>query len=272
MSVRPSRWAKEEREDEEARRERKKARFESEKKESAPVYSSVSGHAVAVAMAAATSRQSDGGMKKLARKGSGDDAKRGDDRFTGEDDVQKLFEEFQEEEEGKEEEKDSGKKKDDVVSKSRNFVPSGKLKEDAALRYKGRVLMFDEPEDAVVPVFKNDGRWRIYIFKGKERIGEPLILQNGSCFLLGRDREIVDIPLDHPTCSAQHAVLQYRLVDSPDGGKIVKLYIMDLGSTNGTFLNGDKLKPRVYVEILEKDIVKFALSTRDYIFVKEDAS
>jgi len=151
-------------------------------------------------------------------------------------------------------------------------VPSGKLKEDSALKYKGRVLMFDEPEDAAVPVFEEDGRWRIYIFKGKERIGEPLILQGGSCFLLGRDREIVDIPLDHPTCSSQHAVLQYRRVKNANDEQMVKLYIMDLGSTNGTFLNGDRLKPRVYVELLEKDIVKFALSTRDYIFVKELAS
>ena len=283
MSVRPSRWAKEEREDEEARRERKKARVDGEKDAgkkvgSTPEYTSASGHAVAVAMAAAA-RRGDGGVKKesVPRKGSSG-SMRDDDRggrFTEEDDVQKLFEEFQEEEEkegGKEKDGDESEKKDDVVSKSRNFVPSGKLKEDAALKYKGRVLMFDEPEDAVIPVFKSDGRWRIYIFKGKERIGEPLILQGGSVFLLGRDREIVDIPLDHPTCSAQHAVLQYRLVETPDGGKVVKLYIMDLGSTNGTFLNGDKLKPRVYVEILEKDIVKFALSTRDYIFVKENPS
>ena len=206
------------------------------------------------------------------------------DHFVGEDEAQKLFDAFQEEEEGEQQQdgsvpedrqhaKHEGKDKgSDIVSESRNFIPSGKLKEDTALKYKGRVLMFDEPQDAAVPVFKKDGRWRIYIFKAKERIGEPLILQNGSCFLLGRDREIVDIPLDHPTCSAQHAVLQYRQVRGADGQQCIKLYIMDLGSTNGTFLNGDKLKPRVYVELLEKDIVKFALSTREYIFVKEFSS
>ena len=38
--------------------------------------------------------------------------------------------------------------------------------------------------------------------------------------------QIVDVPIDHPSCSKQHAVLQYRLVDyeKEDGtaGKKVK--------------------------------------------------
>lgn len=239
---------------------------------------SASSHALAAAMASRPPQKSVSSRKDYEPAWG-----RGRDHFVGEDEAQKLFDAFQEEEEGEQQEssapgesqhgKHDGKDKDsDVVSASRNFIPSGKLKEDTALKYKGRVLMFDEPQDAAVPVFKKDGRWRIYIFKAKEVIGEPLILQNGSCFLLGRDREIVDIPLDHPTCSAQHAVLQYRQVRDADGQQCIKLYIMDLGSTNGTFLNGDKLKPRVYVELLEKDIVKFALSTREYIFVKEFSS
>lgn len=31
-----------------------------------------------------------------------------------------------------------------------------------------------------------------------------------SAFLFGRDRVVADIPLDHPSASKQHAVLQYR--------------------------------------------------------------
>ena len=34
-----------------------------------------------------------------------------------------------------------------------------------------------------------------------------------SMFLLAFGFQIADIPIDHPSCSKQHAVLQYRLVD-----------------------------------------------------------
>lgn len=283
MSVRHSRWESAEDACESGARANKRACFSGERDRSLVAVKqeekerltsrSASSHALAAAMASRPPPK-----RVSARKNPEPTWGKGGDHFVGEDEAQKLFDAFQEEEDcavpdGLQHVEHDGKDKDsDVVSASRNFIPSGKLKEDTALKYKGRVLMFDEPQDAAVPVFKKDGRWRIYIFKAKERIGEPLILQNGSCFLLGRDREIVDIPLDHPTCSAQHAVLQYRQVRGADGQQCIKLYIMDLGSTNGTFLNGDKLKPRVYVELLEKDIVKFALSTREYIFVKEFSS
>ena len=289
MSVRHSRWERTDGACEGESRARKRACCPSDKERSLGTVKqektecltaqSASSHALAAAMASRPAPRS-----VPRRKDTEPTWGKGGDHFVGEDEAQKLFDEFHEEEEEAEKRdgaapdshkharQDGKDKGDDVVRASRNFIPSGKLKEDTALKYKGRVLMFDEPQDAAVPVFKKDGRWRIYVFKGKERIGEPLILQNGSCFLLGRDREIVDIPLDHPTCSSQHAVLQYRQVCDADGQQCIKLYIMDLGSTNGTFLNGDKLKPRVYVELLEKDIVKFALSTREYIFVKEFSS
>lgn len=48
-----------------------------------------------------------------------------------------------------------------------------------------------------------------------------------------------------------------------------RLYIMDLESTNGTILNGNKLEGRRYVEILPKDILKFASSTREYVFMND---
>ena len=157
-------------------------------------------------------------------------------------------------------------------------MPSGKLQEEAALKYKGRKLLWDEPADAAAP----NTRWRIYVFKGESTVGEPLLVHKQSCYLFGRDRAIADIPTDHPSCSAQHAVLQYRRVgdrvlnsDDLDGKKElvvvsdVRPYIMDLGSTNGTTLNGEKLPPKTYVEVKEKDVVKFAFSTRDYVFVQD---
>jgi smad nuclear-interacting protein 1 len=44
---------------------------------------------------------------------------------------------------------------------------------------------------------------------------------------------------------------------------------MDLESTNGTFLNGERIESSRYYEILENDMVKFGHSEREYIFLKE---
>jgi smad nuclear-interacting protein 1 len=84
---------------------------------------------------------------------------------------------------------------------------------------------------------------------------------------------VVDIPLDHPSCSKQHAVLQYRAVEVEDEEmgttKIVKPYLLDLESTNGTFVNGDRLESARYYELREKDVVKFGLSTREFVVLHE---
>ena len=45
---------------------------------------------------------------------------------------------------------------------------------------------------------------------------------------------------------------------------------MDLESTNGTFLCDDKIKPRRYYELKEKDVIKFGFSTREYVVIKDD--
>jgi smad nuclear-interacting protein 1 len=33
-----------------------------------------------------------------------------------------------------------------------------------------------------------------------------------SAYLIGRDRTVVDLPVDHPSCSKQHAALQFRQI------------------------------------------------------------
>lgn len=97
-----------------------------------------------------------------------------------------------------------------------------------------------------------------------------------SAFLIGRDRQVCDLPVDHPSCSKQHAVLQYRLMDYKrnDGvmSRRVVPYIIDLGSANGTFLNNQKIDPQRYYEIQENDIIKFAFSTREYVLLHEDSA
>lgn len=100
-----------------------------------------------------------------------------------------------------------------------------------------------------------------------------LHLHRQSAYLLGRDRRVADIPTDHPSCSKQHAVLQFRMVEFERGngtlGRRVRPYIMDLDSGNGTYLNNSRIEPQRYVELKEKDVVKFGYSSREYVLLHD---
>ena len=51
---------------------------------------------------------------------------------------------------------------------------------------------------------------------------DMLHIYRQSAYLFGRERLVADIPIDHPSCSKQHAVLQYRQVPDSSGGRTVK--------------------------------------------------
>ena len=48
-------------------------------------------------------------------------------------------------------------------------------------------------------------------------------------------------------------------------------YIIDLGSSNGTYLNNNKIEPQRYYELKEKDVIKFGYSTREYVLLHENS-
>lgn len=102
-----------------------------------------------------------------------------------------------------------------------------------------------------------------------------MYIHRQSCYLIGRDRKVCDLPIDHPSCSKQHAALQYRLVpyEREDGtaGKRVRPYIIDLESANGTFVNNKKIDTKKYIELLEKDVLKFGFSSREYVLLHENS-
>ncbi|KAJ0249078.1 FHA domain-containing protein DDL [Hirschfeldia incana] len=152
-----------------------------------------------------------------------------------------------------------------------SFELSGKLAEETN-RYRGIALLFNEPPEARKP----NKRWRLYVFKDSEPLDEPLQLHRQSCYLFGRERRVADIPTDHPSCSKQHAVIQYRevTVEKPDGmvAKQVKPYLMDLGSTNKTYINKDPIDPQRYYELREKDTIKFGNSSREYVLLHEGSA
>ncbi|KAN0030459.1 hypothetical protein ACTA71_009097 [Dictyostelium dimigraforme] len=185
---------------------------------------------------------------------------------------------------GKNEEEDKDKPK--IVKEKPDFKPSGSLKNDNSSNYgssnsnrnngeddeENKIkLKWYEPAEAKLP----NEKWMLYPFKGKEQL-DTIYLHRKKSFLFGRNREIADIPIDHPSCSSQHAVIVFRIRKKEDQktGSIKTFtlpYIIDLESTNGTFLKGEKIEPAKYFELRSKDKIRFGTSTREYILLCEDS-
>ena len=157
-----------------------------------------------------------------------------------------------------------------VIEKQKpDFGLSGALAQDESGAggsnvYKGVLLKFQEPPEARTP---HTTQWRFYVFKGEEQI-ETLHVSKQSAYLWGRNEEIADIPLQHPSCSSQHAVLQYRALPHQETGKLVcQPYLMDLESTNGSFINGVRIDSARYYQLKKGDVLRFGASTREYVLL-----
>ncbi|CAE6413101.1 unnamed protein product [Rhizoctonia solani] len=132
------------------------------------------------------------------------------------------------------------------------------------------LLKYNEPPEARKPV----ENWRLYVFKGKEQV-DLLHLHRQSAYLIGRDPKICDIPVEHPSCSKQHAVIQFRQVHIKDefgaSKAAIKPFVIDLESTNGTMVNDDAIPVSRYYELKPSDVVKFGESTREYVLLHDNA-
>lgn len=153
-----------------------------------------------------------------------------------------------------------------------NYGTTGKLAEETN-KLNGVVVKYSEPEDAAKPSVK----WRLYVFKGKEAL-EPYHIHRQSAYLLGRERRVCDIPLDHPSCSSQHAALQFRMTVKPAADdetrttRQVRPYLIDVGSTNGSYVNNERIEPQRFVELLEKDVLRFGYSSREYVLLHDNSA
>jgi smad nuclear-interacting protein 1 len=140
-----------------------------------------------------------------------------------------------------------------------SFSLSGALAEDATTgnMQNGVKLKYSEPEEARM----TEKMYRLYVFKNGEQV-DVYHLHRQTHFLFGRNRAVVHVPVDHPSCSSQHAVIQYRNVNN-----VTRPYVIDLESTNGTFLNGERLECARYYELKGTDMLTFGTSTREYVLV-----
>ncbi|KAH0538043.1 hypothetical protein FGG08_005355 [Glutinoglossum americanum] len=156
---------------------------------------------------------------------------------------------------------------DNIEKQKPNYAPTGLLAAESNT-VNGIVLKYNEPAEARKPPARD--AWRLYAFKGSELL-ETVHLGERSCWLFGRERAVVDFPIDHPSCSKQHAVIQFRFVEKKNefgdrDGK-VRPYIIDLGSANSTLVNKEQIPASRYVELRDKDMLQFGLSTREYVLM-----
>jgi smad nuclear-interacting protein 1 len=142
------------------------------------------------------------------------------------------------------------------------------------------VLRYHEPADARAPPAGAANDWRMYVFRGED-VRDERRLAERSCWLLGTERAVVDVPVEHPSASGQHAVVQFRAparsAEAVDGLAVeaaaagrkerVRPYLIDLESKNGTVLNGERIEPRRFVEIRSGDVMRVGHSEREYVFV-----
>ena len=153
-----------------------------------------------------------------------------------------------------------------IPKEEANFALSGLLDAEAN-SVRGVALKYCEPLGEAKPP---SVAWRLYCFKGDVECEPPYKLSGSkTSYLVGRDRAVVDIPSDHPSCSKQHCVIQFRDVDDGRGSEP---YAYDLGSANGTRVNKRPIEAKAYVRLKSKDVIKFAHSSRDYVLLREDVA
>ena len=153
-----------------------------------------------------------------------------------------------------------------------NFAPTGLLAaaSNTIAHADGTsiVLKYHEPPEARKPSPKD--QWKLFVFKGPD-ILETIELSLRSCWLVGRELAVVDLPAEHPSVSKQHAVIQFRWIEKRNefGDKLgrVRPYLIDLESANGTKLNKELIPSSRYLEVRDKDMIQFGDSTREYVLM-----
>eukprot|EP01063_Lacrimia_lanifica_P013245 TRINITY_DN19871_c0_g2_i1.p1 TRINITY_DN19871_c0_g2~~TRINITY_DN19871_c0_g2_i1.p1 ORF type:complete len:168 (+),score=42.86 TRINITY_DN19871_c0_g2_i1:69-572(+) len=73
-------------------------------------------------------------------------------------------------------------------------------------------------------------------------------------YLVGRLREVVDIPLEHESISRAHCAFVHHRKGN--------LYVIDLASKYGVYVNNKRVQPKTPVKITEEDAVRIGGSSR----------
>lgn len=95
------------------------------------------------------------------------------------------------------------------------------------------------------------------VHKNGKKIGTVTRCSKQKSVIFGRHKNYVDILLQHPSISRQHGVILH--------GKSGNMYLMDLGSSHGSFVNKRRLQSEQREPLREGDVIRFGASSREYI-------
>lgn len=157
-------------------------------------------------------------------------------------------------------------KKDSIPETEQKIESKPASSKDVEIPYKEPKWSAKPPNEEIVYKFE--------VLKSGQIIEEHDNLQKKSFWIFGRLPQN-DILMEHPTISRFHTVLQYRpkavsedseedsissenSKSSPEEG----WYVYDLGSTHGTFINKQRIPPKVYIRIRVGHMLTLGLSTR----------
>ena len=162
-------------------------------------------------------------------------------------------------------------KEKEIEKEKPNFEPSGILLKDLEMDYNKSInskiiINYNPPNDSIIPD-KNE-IWFLFKFsEDKKEDEETYKLIDKEYFLIGKDPRICDIRIKQKNVSRQHAVIQFRKIRKEKDWQILP-YLIDLNSTNGTYLNGDKIDNKKYYELREKDQLNFGDKNIDFLLMK----
>ncbi|XP_037098369.1 kanadaptin isoform X2 [Syngnathus acus] len=110
-----------------------------------------------------------------------------------------------------------------------------------------------------------DDLYALEILKNGTIVDKVLLMHQGY-FVVGR-LPVCDVPLEHPSISRYHAVIQYRQQPGQEEsvGEERGFYVQDLGSTHGTVVNKNKIPPNTFIRLRVGHVLKFGGSTRLFI-------
>ena len=113
-------------------------------------------------------------------------------------------------------------------------------------------MSYELPEWSEMPV----GDFSLEVLKDGV-IVETIKLEGKEYFILGRQPDVVDIQMDHPSISRKHAVLNFRNDNA--------VMLRDFDTPQGTFLNKKRCEKDIFYRVYVGDMIKFGCSTRQYI-------
>ncbi|XP_070577176.1 kanadaptin-like [Ptychodera flava] len=131
------------------------------------------------------------------------------------------------------------------------------LKSPAELLVPPPPLPYKEPQWSGLP----ESNYSLDVLKNGCIISN-ISLNDKPFHVFGR-LDVCDVPLEHPSVSRYHAILQYRAFDDDEHSK--GFYLYDLNSTHGTIMNKSQLSSKTYYRMRVGHMFKLGGSSRNYI-------